>query len=101
MTDMITKENEDDIVFWKDGEPESQPTISSKLIMEQNEELSTLVAVFSQEFHNQPGHTLLAEHKNDTGVAHPVRLPTLKFLTVMGYAHRASREKRQELKAMC
>ena len=57
MADMITEENGDDIVFWKDGEPDSislavliSKTISSEMLREQKEELSTLVAGFSQVF---------------------------------------------------
>jgi len=79
MADMTTEGNDDDIVFWKDGEPNDQLTISSELTREKKEELSTLVAGFRQVFQNQPGHTLLAEHKVDMGVPRPVQLPPYRL----------------------
>ncbi len=56
---------EEDIVFWKDGEPSDQPTISDHLKADQKEQLNT---EFAQVFQNQPGCTPLVQHKIETGV---------------------------------
>ncbi len=62
-------------MFWKDGEPSDQPTISDHLKADQKEQLNTLMAEFAQVFQNQPGCTPLVQHKIETGAARPVRLP--------------------------
>ncbi len=70
---------EEDIVFWKDGEPSDQPTISDHLKADQKEQLNTLMAEFAQVFQNQPGCTPLVQHKIETGAARPVRLPPYRL----------------------
>ncbi len=67
---------EEDIMFWKDGEPSDQPTISDHLKADQKEQLNT---EFAQVFQNQPGCTPLVQHKIETGAAHPVRLPPYRL----------------------
>ena len=78
-TDGVVEENSKDVLFWKDGDPDDQPTISDRLNTEQQEQLRQLLMEFNQVFQNQPGQTQLAEHKIDTGTARPVRLPPYRL----------------------
>ena len=78
-TDGVVEESDEDVLFWKDGDPDDQPTISDQLNSEQQQQLSQLLMEFGQVLQNQPGHTQLAEHKIDTGSARPVRLPPYRL----------------------
>ena len=42
-------------------------------------QLQQVLAEYSQVLQNQPGHTSLAEHKIETGTAHPARLPPYRL----------------------
>ena len=77
--DGVVEENDEDVLFWKDGDPGDQPTISDRLGAEQQKQRRQLLTEFNQVFRNQPGQTQLAEHKIDTGSARPVRLPPYRL----------------------
>ena len=65
-TDSVVEERDEDVLFWKDGDPDDQPTISERLSTEQQEQLRELLTEFDQVFQNQPGQTQLAEHRIET-----------------------------------
>ena len=72
-------DRDEDILFWSDGAPEDQPLIGKQLDKKQLLQLQRVLAEYSQVLQNQPGHTSLAEHKIETGTAHPVRLPPYRL----------------------
>ena len=76
--DGVVEENDEDVLFWKDSDPDDQPTISDQLNSEQ-QLFSQLLMESGQVLQNQPGHTHLTEHKIDTGSARPVRLPPYRL----------------------
>ncbi len=83
---------EEDIMFWKDGEPSDQPTISDHLKADQKEQLNT---EFAQVFQNQPGCTPLVQHKIETGAVHPVRL--LPYRLPQAYRAEVEQELQEKL----
>ncbi len=82
------------IVFWKDGKPGDQPTISGRLAIQQKGRLKYSLGEVCPSVSNQPGCTSLAEHKIEMGLARPVRLSLYRI----PQAYRAEVEK--ELKEM-
>ena len=61
----------DEVLFWQEGTPQDQPIIGQQLTDEQLLQLQQILKEFSQVLRNQPGRTELAEHKIETGSAHP------------------------------
>ena len=59
----VVEESDEDMLFWKDSDPDDQPTISDQLDSEQQQQLSQLPTEFGQVLQNQPDHTQLAEHR--------------------------------------
>ena len=51
----------------------TQPTLGDQLSDSQQKQLQELLQVFSDVMKSEPGHTMLAEHRIETGVARPIR----------------------------
>ena len=47
-TDGVVEESDEDVLFWKDGDPDDQPTIGDQLNSEQQQQLSRLLMEFGQ-----------------------------------------------------
>ncbi len=54
--------------------PKGQPTVGGQLDQTQRKELEGVLEEFADVLRNHPGRTELAEHRIETGTAHPVRL---------------------------
>ena len=81
--DNIEGENDEEfeeVLFWQDGTPQDQPVIGEQLTNEQIQQLKQILSEFDQVLRNQPGRTVLAEHKIETGPACPVRFAPYKLL---------------------
>ena len=80
-TDGVVEESNEDVLFWKDGDPDDQPTISDQLNSEQQQQLSQLLVEFSQVATSESTWpcTQLAEQNIDTGSARPIRLPPYRL----------------------
>ena len=61
----MVEESDENELFWKDGNPDDQLTISDQLNSEQQQQLNQLLKEFGQVLQNQPGHIQLVEHKID------------------------------------
>ena len=77
--DNTADDEDEEIIFWKEGDQEDQPTISDQLNKEQKEELNRILMESKKVFQNRPGHTQLGEHEINTGAARPVRLPPYRL----------------------
>ena len=77
----VVEESNEDVLFWKDGDPDDQPTISDQLNSEQQQQLSQLLVEFGQVATSESTWpcTQLTEHKIDTGSARPIRLPPYRL----------------------
>ena len=77
--DVEYESDEEEVPFWQDGTPQDRPTISKQLSDEQVLQLQQVLLQFDQVLKNQPGRTVLAEHRIETGTARPVRLPPYRL----------------------
>ncbi len=57
LADNADDNDDDEIIFWRDGDPEEQPTVGDQLSKQQQEELNQLLTDSRAVFQNRPGHS--------------------------------------------
>ena len=76
-----TKEvqDDDDDLELSYNEEEDMPLLNKDLTPEQSQELQYLLREFSDVLRKDPGRTTITEHRIDTGLAPPIRLPPYRL----------------------
>ena len=78
-TDGEGDNKEGDILFWLDGTPDDRALVGKGLNNDQRQQLQQILAEFSEVLQNKPGHTKLVEHRIETGLSCPVKLPPYRL----------------------
>ena len=73
-------DDEEDVPVWnEDAGTETQPTLGDQLSDSQQEQLHEVLQDFTDVMKSEPGRTMLAEHRIETGDARPIRQPPYRL----------------------